>query len=207
MFGQFQVRIAVLTVLAACAGCGKVRIGVSSDVESEPTERRADALVSVRDCAVEAGYAVVQRVARTGAPELHVLGVYESADHAFGVHTRGEAVVEVRRSVPMVLVLSAYEATHWTIRAADQTEIEQVILNGYYQQTASVAPEVEVIDRSDFASGKPMLSDCGYGDDEGGCDTRSLIHGAEQLTGQALTSFTGCYHASSFLIDDEPNDT
>jgi len=156
-------------------------------------------LIDVLDCAVDDGYQVNRIEGRSGSPEVYVLSVYESQRN--GAH--GEATVHVTRSAGLVLVLSSYEPTHWTVSGDENAHIEQVILSGYHPQSATVDAGVEVIiDRSGAQSGVVALSLCGYGDDSGGCDTRSLIAGAEQLSGQPVTELVGCYRASTFVLAD-----
>jgi hypothetical protein len=159
----------------------------------------AHGLIDVLDCAVDDGYEVNRIEGLSGSPEVYVLSVYESQRNG----AQGEATVNVTRSAPLVLVLSSYEPTHWTVFGDENAHIEQVILSGYHPQSATVDAGVEVIiDRSRAATGVVALSLCGYGDDSGGCDTRSLIAGAEQLSGQPVTELAGCYRASSFVVAD-----
>ncbi|MDC0723140.1 hypothetical protein [Nannocystis bainbridge] len=44
---------------------------------------------------------------------------------------------------------------------------------------------------------------CGYfwPENDSGCDTPGLVAGAEAATGLSLTTFAGCYEASSFSLD------
>lgn len=158
--------------------------------------------VDVLDCATDQGYEVNRRAGQVGGTELHVLTVYESrGDHAYGYHPTGEAQVEVTRSAPVILVLSSYEPTHWTVSGAS-AQIELVILNGYHAQTLTIADGITVIDRSGLEEGNTILSACSYGDDGDGCDTAALISGAEALAGEPVSSLIGCYHASSFTVGD-----
>ena len=176
-------------------------------IEVDEPDEDSGFAVNVLDCATDQGYEVNRRAGQVGGTELHVLTVYESrGDHAYGYHPTGEARVEVTRSAPVILVLSSYEPTHWTV-SGDSAQIELVILNGYHTQTLTIADGVTVIDRSGLEEGNTILSACSYGDDSDGCDTTSLISGAEALAGEPVTSLIGCYHASSFTVGDAAGDT
>jgi hypothetical protein len=121
------------------------------------------------------------------SPELHVLGVYETYS--------GEGSVHVSRPGPMTLVLSSYEAVHWTVTADAGVVIDQVILNSFNPSTADVPMGVDVVDRSAWLV-------CGYRwpGDPYGCDTSELVRLAEADTGLSLTSFIGCYTAGAFEL-------
>ncbi len=154
--------------------------------------------VVVNDCAGEGSAYVAPR--RPGGPELLVIGVYETRnDHSFDYHPTGEASVRDTRPEPHVLVLSSYEPTHWTIEADASSGLTEVILNGYHEQTVSAPGGVAVIDRSGLGN---YFSACGYTwpSDDQGCDTPALVGGAEALSGRPLSSFNGCYRATSFEV-------
>ena len=131
----------------------------------------------------------------SGSPALRILGIYESnSDHS----VVGEATVTLDRSECTVLVLSSYEATHWTVNVGPGATLERVILNGYKQQTATVPAGVPIEDHSPYYH--QWLGSCGYAwpDNGQGCNTTNLIAAAEQLTGLCLASFQGCDHATEF---------
>jgi hypothetical protein len=133
-----------------------------------------------------------------------VFGIYESrSDHSYGYHPTGTATVHIRRTVPHVLVLSAYEPTKWTLDVAPGARIERIILNGYHPQKVGGVPAgVPVVDRS----GSGYLSACAYQwpDDDQGCDTPALVSGVEGLTSRKLTAFAGCYRGTEFTLADRP---
>jgi len=125
-------------------------------------------------------------------PELHILGVYQSAG--------GEIAVELDRRGPAVLVLSSYEPVNWVVTTSADACLERVILNGYNDQTVEVPDGVEV----DEFTGYGYLSACAYAwpNDDGGCDTPGLVDGAEAETDLVLTSFGACYESSGFTLRD-----
>ena len=116
----------------------------------------------------------------------------------------GETEVEVSRSAaPIVLVLSSYVSTSWRLNLAPETQLRQVIINGYEPSVLANQPDgVEVIDLT--GPGR-YLSACSYvwpGDDQG-CDTPGLVRGAEARTGLTLTSSQGCYSGAGFVLRDQ----
>ena len=159
----------------------------------------------VLDCPTGEGYEVDGRIGSTpGAPELRILGIYESrSDHSFGSHPTGEATVNVSRQGPTILVLSSYEPTHWTVNVVSGALVERVILNGYYDQTATVPAGVPIENHSPY---QRWLGSYGYAwpDNTGGGSTANLIFRAEELTGQCLASFHGCYRATRFGLPPGP---
>ena len=65
-----------------------------------------------------------------GGTEVHIFGVYESAENrGFQQHPRGDVDVTVARTgVPITLVLSSYEPTHWRLNVAPGVQLQRVIL-------------------------------------------------------------------------------
>jgi len=123
-----------------------------------------------------------------GAPELHVIAMYETgSDHA----TTGDAFVAIDRPGNHVLVLSAYESTNWHVRLAAGATVRSVELLGYEAQTVDLR-SVPVTHGTA----------CGYSYpyNGGGCDTNQLLALAEAQAGVRLTTFHGCYQASSWTL-------
>lgn len=146
----------------------------------------------------ESGSYTHTRFSSGAVPEVHVVGVYE----ARSPHDRSRsfpATVHVARvGVPIVLVLSSYEAVEWRVSIDPGVIIERVILNGFY--SSSVAGiSVPVDDRS--GRGR-FLSACAFRwpDGTGGCSTADLISGLMGL-GLDVSSFRGCYRGTSFRVD------
>jgi hypothetical protein len=149
----------------------------------------------ILDCNTGAGYTVTGFDDPTpAAPSLRILSIYGSPT--------GTAVVNVTRPERLILVLSAYESTHWTVTVAPDALLERVILNGAEEQTATVPAGVPVENRSPWALSFCPDAECnGYRyPDNGDGDTDLLISAAEQATGLCLTSFHGCYDASQFAV-------
>lgn len=126
------------------------------------------------------------------APELVVFGVYEPADAPI-------TVTIDRQGVALVVVLSSYEAASWTLDLAAGVELQEVVLNGYEQQTVDGQGDALVTDRS---GPNVHLASCAYSwpGEPGGCDTATLVVQAEATTGAALASFVGCYRGLSFSL-------
>lgn len=127
--------------------------------------------------------------------ELRIFAIHEATTTLGDPMTRranGQAAVHVERAVRTVLVLSAFEATHWTV-TSEAGGLERVILDGSGEQTATV-PAGVVVERASFSA-------CGYAD-EGECRAGDLIGGAEADTGLALTAFAGCRYSTEFALRD-----
>lgn len=135
--------------------------------------------------------------------ELHILGVYEThGDHSGADnHPPGAATVHVARQGSQVLALSSYEPVHWTVTADPGAVIEKVIINGYHAQTADVPAGVPVEIHAE--SGTLGVYGYAWPSSEGGSDTQGLVSALEQLAGRQMTSFHGCYQATSFVLHDD----
>jgi hypothetical protein len=96
-------------------------------------------------------------VANSGAPEVHVVGLYEGAQpqgavRGFQTHPVGSATVEVRAmGRPVVLVLCAYEPVKWDLRVAPGARLEKVLLAGYYDQEAVGVPAGVPVEEHTYA--------------------------------------------------------
>jgi len=135
-------------------------------------------------------------------PELHILGVYETnSDHSYMNHPTGTGTVHIDRKGTVVLAISSYEPVDWTVTVGPDTVLERVILNGFYDQDA-VVPAGVPIDTYDGEDG--WLGAFGYAwpSAEGGSDTPALVTAVEGVAKQNMTSFHGCYHATSFALND-----
>ena len=175
----------------------------SSSTPSTPSSTSTGEL-TLQDCPTSEGYSVSSySQPDADGKDLLVLGIYESrSDHGGGSHPEGTATVHERRTTPHILVLSSYEPTLWTIDAAAGTQLESVILNGYYtQRVTGLPPNVKVIDRTGVGH---SLADCAirWPDDPEGCETPKLASGLRQLTSRDVTGFAGCYRATQFTVGE-----
>jgi len=123
-----------------------------------------------------------------GSPEVHVIGVYETSSNH---NTVGDAYVGIERPGNHVLVLSAYEPTNWHVFLAAGATVRSVQLLGYYAQTVDL-PNVPVTHGAA----------CGYSYpyNGGGCDTNALLALAAAQAGASVTTFHGCYQATSWKL-------
>ena len=103
----------------------------------------------------------------------------------------------------MTLVLSSYEPVHWVVTASPNTQINNVLLNGYHSQMITIDSSVPVETRSYDQTSSDFCSSCGYSlpYNGGGCDTNMLLNGVTHYTGLNWTSFNGCYTAEQFLLE------
>lgn len=154
----------------------------------------AEAIID--NCAVSAGYTVTSYVTEANEiPEIHIFGVYEtSSNHT----TPGTADVYVeRRNVSIILVLSSYEPVVWQIHKDEGANISQIILNGYYNQVVEGAEGIPVLNRS--GAGNYLVSSAYVWPST---RAQQLTTGIENITGASVSSFNGCYRATSFTIKE-----
>lgn len=124
-------------------------------------------------------------------PELIVASVYEAVN--------GVVTVQVDRTSPMVLVLTAYEAVDWQVTFGPNTQVQQIVISGYEPQTITAPSGVTVVNHSPYVS---HWLGCGYSYpyNGGGCDTDMLFRKIETSTQMSLSHFAGTYAGTSFTI-------
>lgn len=127
---------------------------------------------------------------------LHVVGIHTSLRRA---EDSRDGLVDVRvvRPGPSVLVLSAYESTHWNVEVAPGATVTRIILAGFHAHSVS-APEGAEIEYLSLNQNWGYFGDIGY--DWPSYRTTRLVDDAESYTGLTLTSFRGCYDGDSFEI-------
>jgi hypothetical protein len=223
-------RLARFLVIAACgaaASCGTVLDHEQAPSKGLLEQGRSDVrLDGDSDCDTAAGHRLDRYVAEARAgTELHVVGVHDA--RASG-DTAGKFEIEVHRTSPLVLVLSAHEATEWTVRADPGAQIQSVIVTGYHAQSAQVPAGVELVSRSYATDGAffgnaymwPMSGEtCADFFPPATCDMlgdawqvelgfhidnlEQLVAGVELWTGLPLTSFHGCRAMSRLTLEDD----
>ncbi|MEM6994937.1 MAG: hypothetical protein AAF721_30775 [Myxococcota bacterium] len=157
---------------------------------------------AVTDCATEVGYVVSSW--RDPVPEverLWVAGVYETRpDAGVGDGPSGEATVRWALDGPNVLVVSAYEPTHWTVALSGAGELTRIIATGVYRQSVDAPPGVAVEIHSAEAGTADFA--CGYAvpGEGGGCEGEALAAFAQRAAGRSISGFDGCYSASDFYF-------
>jgi hypothetical protein len=136
-----------------------------------------------------------------GDVELHVVGIYDPYSPVTG--QQGPATVHIDRPGSVVLFLSAYSATDWTVTAGPNTDLVSVIAHGYDAQTVTAPPGVPTTALSYQANGQFL--GCGYEypdtDPHSGCETPELLAEITKLTALPVSSFHGCYAAADFQIN------
>jgi hypothetical protein len=101
--------------------------------------------------------------------------------------------------------LSAYAETRWTLSVGDDVEVVQLLALGYEPQSIAAAPAGVMFDVMDASDDGGFLG-CGYEypDTElSGCETGEFLAQIESLLALPVTSFHGCYAASSFVLADD----
>jgi hypothetical protein len=159
------------------------------------THLAALALASLTACGTSdegtSSYSLTQEPGNCGAIETHVFGIQ-------GV-PGGRASVHIARPGKHAVVVSAYDATTWTITAGPGVELEAIYAVGYEKQTIVGPRGVPAVAESKV-QGDPYQ--CGYGWPESGgpeCNTEELINLVEKRV-HAVTSYHGCASATSFTL-------
>jgi hypothetical protein len=217
--------------MAACgatASCGTVLELEQAPAAGLLDEGRSDVrLDGASDCNTAAGHRLDRYVAepREGS-ELHVVGIYNALGASGdGV---GRFEIEVRRERPMVLVLSAHDATEWIVSAGPDARIEAVVVTGYHAQSAQVPDGVMLVNRSYAQDGAffgnaymwPLHGDaCADFFPPATCDmlgdawqaelgqqvenVNQLVESVELWSGLSLTSFHGCREMSRLALEED----
>jgi hypothetical protein len=195
--GLRQLTSREVTAFAGCYRATEFTLGNGSE-QCLPVARPVTHEVN---CTVGQGALSTYVAPTRSAPELHLLGVYEThSNHSGGNHPEGAATVDVKRTAPLILTLSSYEPVHWTVRAMPGTNVQSIILNGFYSQRVTAPEGIPVTNRS----GSNWLGTYAYAwpSTSGGSDTPRLVSALEQLTSRPLNSFAGCYQATYFKIGE-----
>jgi hypothetical protein len=172
---------------------------VPNDANSKPAQpSKPEALIY--DCAK--GCNVSSYMADTvGNPEVHIFGVSEFIPTFIDDYSsRAEGHVYILRNSgnPMVLVLSSAEPATWVIHNESGADIQRIILNGKFAHEIEGADDIPVTDRS--GDNYLVYNEVYEWDTDAAQD---LAEGVEKIVGVPITSFSGCYRASQFIIKDE----
>lgn len=136
-------------------------------------------------------YSLTQEPGACGSLETHVFGIHHSFD--------GKATVHISRPGAHAIVVSAHDATEWTITAEPGVTIEAVYAVGVKRQTIKAPRGVTTVAESK-EQGDPYQ--CGYefpASSTPECNTEELINLVEKRV-HAVTSFHGCDVAGSFTL-------
>jgi hypothetical protein len=157
--------------------------------------------VDVADCATNQGYQVYRWQGPSGPTEVVALGVYQTrSDHSGGSHPEGSAQVTDSRQSPHVLLLSSYEPTAWTVRAAAGSGLVRVVVAGYYPQRVTVSSGVRVDNFSGSSQGFACAYSIPY--NGGGCDPANMHQFVSRVGLPPVGTFAGCYRATTFAVTD-----
>ncbi|MBA3464791.1 MAG: hypothetical protein H0T46_32960 [Deltaproteobacteria bacterium] len=152
-------------------------------------------LTSLAACAGGEGTSsssLTQEPGNCGSLETHVIGIREGH--------QGKASVHVKRPVNQALVLSAREATTWTVTVEPGVVLEAVYAVGIGKQTVRAPEGVKVVTDSKVEGG-PWA--CGYTYPASGtdCNTENLLDLIDKRV-HAPTSFHGCAQAGLWTIEE-----
>lgn len=139
--------------------------------------------------------------------EVHYLdtheGIYRNNDCQ---HYSDRCTVEVnikKLDRPLILVMTAYEPIHWSIKKDPGTILKQVILSGYYEQTVSgISADTPVQNISRTFNNHYFYG--GYIQNE--AEYLSLSRKIKRLTGKDPETVQSVYRAKSFTVDGKIND-
>lgn len=154
------------------------------------------ALTALAACSTNEGSSsssLTQEPGNCGSLETHVIGIYEGHN--------GTASVRVERPGKHALVLSAHEATRWTVSVAPGVEIEAIYAVGIHKQTVDAPRGIKVVSENKDA-GDPY--GCGYAYPSTGtaCNTENLLDLVKARV-HAVTSFHGCYHGAIWTLEED----
>lgn len=154
----------------------------------------------VHSCAEgQPGYDHYEHGGTVNGTQLHVVGIYTSAEGALSFEPVIAPVdVKVNRPGTSVLVLSAYDTVEWNVAVAEGSTLERIIVSGYEEQIVN-APAGVPVARYSFEQDGAVL---GMGFEWPSFTTSDLVDASEILTGLELTSFRGCYGGERFEIDE-----
>ncbi|WP_337833622.1 DUF4114 domain-containing protein [Desulfonema magnum] len=170
-----------------------------NDANSKPAQPSKPEAI-IYDCA--SGLDVSSYMAdKVGNPEVHIFAVSQLITTFLDDHsTRAEGHVHILRKSgnPMVLVLSSAEPATWVIHNESGADIERIILNGKSVHEIEGAEGIPVTDRS--GDNFLVYNEVYEWDTK---PAQDLAEGVEEIVGVPITSFSGCYRASQFIIKDE----
>ncbi|WP_438024248.1 SPRY domain-containing protein [Sorangium sp. So ce233] len=132
----------------------------------------------------------------------------ETELHLIGIHARGEggpkAEVHVSRTSEMVLALSSYAFTQWTVTVDEGAQLQGIVLVGHEPSRVTAPAGIPISTVIYDKDGARIEAGHAWPNAPGGNDTPDLIRSVEEITGLTLTSFAGCYDGASFtVLDDE----
>ena len=152
------------------------------------------ALTALTACATNessSSSSLTQEPGACGSLETHVIGIYQ------GNH--GNATVRVDRPGKHALVLSAHEATRWTVSAAPGVEIEAIYAVGIHRQTVEGPRGIRIVSENKDA-GDPYGCGFTYPAAAGAeCDTQQLLNLVDKRV-HPVTSYHGCYQGATWTI-------
>ena len=133
-----------------------------------------------------------------GGAELHIVGVYQTTSgRGARQHPVGNGFVHLDRKGPQVLVLTSYEPVHWKVTVSPGTQLQKVILSGYYDQTADV-PQGTKVETYTYTKRNQWSEMFAY--QWPSVRATKLVEVVEKLTRLSLSSFRGCYESTHFYI-------
>lgn len=149
-------------------------------------------LAACADTEGSSAYSLTQEPGACGSLETHVFGIHSGADGRVSVH--------IARPGTHAVVLSAVEATTWTVTAGPGVTIEGIYAIGKAEQIINGPRGIKAVAESQ-EQGDPFQ--CGYGWPVSGgseCNTEELINLVEKRV-HAVTSYHGCGFTSSFQLN------
>lgn len=154
-----------------------------------------------------------------GSTAVFAVGVYEHmVNREFQQHPTGPIQVHVeQQNQPSILVLSSYESVEWQLDGAGLSNVSQVYLFGYHDQSVTGLPlGATVTEFSNLGTrnyqgfsytwageGATCQSNVPWQQHESNyqtCRALAFQSTVQSLTGSPITAFAGTYKASEFTI-------
>ena len=211
----FRTTAALLLLSAVGVGQNAETLFLADPFDSRPTNDRLNARLAQLNREVTAqqslgntaavntlntAIATIQGITTPGtaippasATEVHFVGFYEGNGG-----TGGPATINVTRvGTPIILVLSAYENTQWTVTAAPGVTIQSIILSSYDPQTIVSTPPGVPVTTFDVNTGSNLFGSTP--DDLVG--RLEILAATIQLAGALPTTTLGSYSAPASPVE------
>jgi PEP-CTERM motif len=141
-----------------------------------------------------------------GSIDVHILGVYQGGNPA--IQTVQPIQVNILppiggTMVPLDLVLSSYLSVNWQLNILPGANINEIVLNGFDQQSVTGAGAVTVVNKSPFLNNWFGAYGYQWPSATGGSNTPLLVQNVQSFFGTSISQFAGVYAGNEFTVRGE----